>query len=193
MTGLQGEGPPKPEVSALRVEFNKPFQINPPKGFARFALEIHYPERDQTLFTQSLIGEGDSEGSVTIDGFVMPDKLHSGESVLLPAGSPHYELSLDPTTGLTIVNSLPITPHIQFGPVSEEQIDSGEISVSLFSFGKEYQAQPWSLPFGHTADPRSITTQNRWLDVDSGKTGPLYLPSGTDFRKIDFVINNNPR
>lgn len=73
-----------------------------------------------------------------------------------------------------------------------EEIQSGQVGIAMQCYGGNYQAQTDSMPFRQNYEPRYMTS-GRWIDIQTGKIGPLYLPSGTDFRKIEFTITKNLR
>lgn len=185
----------KPKENPISIEFNKSFAVSLP------AKEIHHPVVRYkagefiNLYETSLSEKHGGIGTLDISGFLFPDRLGEREVNLLPAGHPRYELSLDKLTGLAVAKEFPVFVHINFGPVSEDQIRTNAVGVSLFYSGREFRSKITSFPFSPRDNiSRKMTTSNgtslvdRWTDVETGEFGPLIFPLTVDFKKIQFVI-----
>lgn len=192
----QGATPRIPEHDSVNVEVNKSFKVEPPKGWLRgLSLDEFKGQPQHELYTFQLIGEGESRGKLSVVGVIDTNLAkREDEQLLLPMGTPNMDIRLDPTTGLTVIRSLPIGFRVSFGPYTRERMSSGDLGISIACFGKNYQAKTYDLIFEKSnGEQRAIATADKWQDTQTGKTGPLIFPSGTDFRQIDFLIKNKSR
>lgn len=181
------------EVSPVIVEFNKPFMVKPPENFARFTLEnlAGFPSGKKKLVTIPLAG-ANGKGELKIMGCIAPSGIKSNQKVHLPFGKPRYRIAFHASDGRAIIKAIPISFTIVFGPLSHKEIVSGSVNISMLANDREFSATTTSSPHGFIGfEPRAIITNQDWINVETGRQGPLYVPSGINFDDIQFMIRRS--
>ncbi|RJQ38926.1 hypothetical protein C4559_00220 [Candidatus Microgenomates bacterium] len=180
----------------LKVRPNEPFTVSPRPGFANHGLSelIRYGvDAVKYLDTIPLEVEGMECGTVSIrqefdgsDGALAP---------LLPLGVPEYSLRMDPQTGISVVEQMPISIYLGVGIVTRNQIENGDIELFVICNGQKFMAVPFDMPapgFTDQYNNRILTTGFNWIDK-KGKVGPMFFPSNVDFNEIKFLIKTYPQ
>src|SRR5438034_170805 len=109
----QHAGPRPPESPVAHVEFNKRFKIEPPRGWLAGLSLNQFKDTYGETFTKRelskipLVGSDEYTGGVSINGNLIPREVKKEEQLILPGGTPAIEMTIDPTSGLTLVRSMP--------------------------------------------------------------------------------------
>ncbi|HVZ67741.1 MAG TPA: hypothetical protein VG917_05790 [Patescibacteria group bacterium] len=180
---------------SVGVRLNVPFTVQPRRDFTRtIGTDLHkgYPYGSIRGVSIPLIGVGEEQGKVEIREEFRVRAIRENEQLLLPGGEPCYDFYMDPKTGKTVARALPISIGLTFGPFTNDEINSGDVSFSILFYGKEFRAHAVSVPFLQSKR-RLLTALDTWEDVDKKVSGPMVFPSGVDFRKIQLVINKNTK